>query len=215
MMMMMSGLRWQLGVAAGLVAAASAQPALAQDRPMYELPPINPNRERPPITARKLPPIEVLESELPPITASELPPIEVLGSIAVPASDLANLQVVGVVYRLSARVLLRPDGDVDILSGVVWVPVPRRSTSMTPMVPVRRHLNIYHHTAGLEVKLFASAPWHLDANLGAGASTLDFDDFAVAGTPIDFTETYFTATGGPKLGYRRDRRTTHCHPERG
>ncbi len=73
MRIMMSGLRWQLGVAAGLVAAASAQPALAQDRPIYELPPINPNRERPPITARKL------------------PRIEVLGSIAIPASDLANL----------------------------------------------------------------------------------------------------------------------------
>ena len=60
-----------------------------------------------------------------------------------------------------------------------------------------------------------TSPWHLDTHLGAGASTLDFDDFTVAGKLIDFPETYFTATGGPKLGYRRDRRTTHCHPERG
>ncbi len=46
-----------------------------------------------------------------------------------------------------------------------------------------------------------TSPWHLDANLGAGASMLDFDDFTVSGTPIDFAETYFTATGGLKLGY--------------
>ncbi len=125
--------------------------------------------------------------------------LEGRGGIAVPAGDLANLQDVGpsigvgLVYQLSPRVSLRLDGDVDFLSGV-------DADGSGLEAP---DLNIYHYTAGLEVKLLDSeaSPWHLDANVGAGASTLDFDDFTVAGTPIDFTETYFTATGGLKLAY--------------
>ncbi len=71
--------------------------------------------------------------------------IEGRGGIAVPASDLANLQDVGpsigvgLVYRLDPRVSLRLDGDVDILSGV-------DADSSGPEAP---DLNIYHYTAGL------------------------------------------------------------------
>ncbi len=125
--------------------------------------------------------------------------IEGRSGIAVPASDLADLQDVGpsvgvgLVYRLSPRVALRFHGDVDILSGV-------DADGSGPEAP---DANIYHYTAGLDVRLLdsESSPGHLDANIGFGYSTLDFDDFAVTGTPIDFTETYFTTTGGLKLAY--------------
>ncbi|MEN8145495.1 MAG: outer membrane beta-barrel protein [Gemmatimonadota bacterium] len=125
--------------------------------------------------------------------------LEGRGGIAVPTGDLADLLDVGpsfgagLSYQLSPRVSLRLDGDVDILSGV-------DADGSGPEAP---DANIYHYNLGLELKLLDSeaSPWHLAANVGAGASTLDFDDFAVLGTPVDFNETYFTANGGLKVAY--------------
>lgn len=125
--------------------------------------------------------------------------IEGRGGIAIPASDLADLEDIGptfglgLSYSLSPRIALRIDGDVDLLSGV-------DSDGSGPEAP---DMNIYHYNAGLTFRLLNpdTNRWALDANLGAGLSTLDADSFELGGETVDFSETYFTANGGLKLGY--------------
>jgi hypothetical protein len=125
--------------------------------------------------------------------------IEGHGGIAIPTSDLADLEDagpsfgVGLTYDLSPRIAIRVAGDVDILGGV-------DSDGSGPEAP---DMNIYHYNAGLGFRLLDPEAGRvtLDVNVGAGLSTLDVDSFSVGGQTVDFSETYFTANGGLKLGY--------------
>ncbi len=64
-------------------------------------------------------------------------------------------------------------------------------------------MNVYHYNLGLGYALLnpETTNWTLDANVGAGGSTIDLDEFTVSGVPVDFSETYFSLNGGLKLGY--------------
>lgn len=125
--------------------------------------------------------------------------IEPRVGIAIPAGDLSDVADVGpgvgigFAYRLSNRLAVRIDGDVDILSGL-------DSSGTGPEGP---DATIYHYGAGLQYALLdpATNRWAIDVNLGAGASTFDVDDFSAGGDPVDFSETYFTANGGVQVGY--------------
>ncbi len=125
--------------------------------------------------------------------------LEGRGGIAVPASDLADLEDVGanvgvgLAYNLSPRLALRLDASVDLLSG-------DDSQGPGPAVP---DMNVYHYNLGLGYALLnpKTTNWTLDTNVGAGGSTIDLDEFTVSGVPVDFSETYFSLNGGLKLGY--------------
>ncbi len=125
--------------------------------------------------------------------------LEARGGVAVPASDLSDLLDVGptfglgFAYNLSSRIALRIDGDVDVLSGV-------EADGAGPAAP---DMNIFHYNAGLAASLVdpLRSSWNIDINLGGGASTFDSDSFQVGGTARDFSQTYFTANGGLRVGY--------------
>lgn len=125
--------------------------------------------------------------------------IDARGGVAVPASAVADLEDVGASvgigfsYALSPRIAVRLDGDVDILSGTD----SEVSGSSAP------DMNIYHYGAGLGVAIFdpARSRWAVDLNVGAGASTFDVDTFPADGSTVDFSETYFTTSGGLAIGY--------------
>jgi hypothetical protein len=129
--------------------------------------------------------------------------VEARGGIAIPTSDLSDLADegpsfgVGVSFPLNSRLSVRVDGDVDILSG-------KDASGTDPEGP---DMNLYHYGAGLEYALVqpGDSRWGLDVNIGAGATTFDVDEFDVMGTPVDFSETYFTANGGLTLGYQVSR----------
>jgi len=125
--------------------------------------------------------------------------VEPRAGIAIPAGDLSDVADVGpgvglgLSYKLTNRLALRLDGDVDILSGL-------DASGTGPEGP---DATIYHYGAGLEYALLdpTTNRWAIDVNLGAGASTFDVDDFSVGGNVVDFSETYFTANGGIQVGY--------------
>lgn len=125
--------------------------------------------------------------------------VDARGGIAIPASDLADLQDVGasagvgLSYDLTRRLAVRVDGDVDILSGA-------DSGVSGASAP---DFNVFHYGAGLALGLIdpASSPWNIVVNAGAGASTFDSDTFTAGGTTTDFSETYFTANGGLRVAY--------------
>lgn len=126
--------------------------------------------------------------------------VEARGGIAIPTSDLSDLADsgpsfgVGVSFPLNNRLRLRVDGDVDLLSG-------NDASGTNPEGP---DINLYHYGAGLEYALVqpGASRWGIDINVGAGATTFDADDFDVMGTPVDFSETYFTVNSGLTLGYQ-------------
>ncbi|MFQ5530924.1 MAG: outer membrane beta-barrel protein [Gemmatimonadota bacterium] len=132
--------------------------------------------------------------------AQESVSVEARGGIAIPTSDLSDIADegpsfgVGVSFPLNDRLAVRVDGDVDILSG-------KDASGPGSEGP---DLNLYHYGAGLEYALVqpGGSRWGLDVNVGAGATTFDSDEFDVMGTPVDFSETYFTANGGLTLGYQ-------------
>jgi len=125
--------------------------------------------------------------------------VDARGGVAVPASDLADLEDVGAslgigfAYALSSRVSLRIDGDADILSGSD----SGVSGSSAP------DLNIFHYGGGVAVSLLepGSSRWNLAVNVGAGAATFDSDTFSANGVSQDFSETYFSTNGGLRIGY--------------
>lgn len=131
--------------------------------------------------------------------AQEKLAVDARGGIAVPASDLAELEDVGasfgvgLSYRLTPRIALRLDGDADILSGTD----DEVSGSSAP------DMNIYHYGAGLGLAILdpSRSRWALDVNVGAGGSTFDVDTFSAGGSTVDFSETYVTTYGGLTIGY--------------
>jgi hypothetical protein len=131
--------------------------------------------------------------------------VEGRGGISVPAGDLADVFDVGpsfgagIGYRVHPRVTLRADGDVAILSGA--------DLATGEQAPDTR---LWHYNGGVEVALTppGESRWDVTANVGGGATTFSGDDFEPAvvnpvtgETVTDFSETYFTANGGLKVGY--------------
>lgn len=132
--------------------------------------------------------------------------LEGRGGISVPAGNLADVFDVGpglgagIGYRVHPRVALRIDGDVGILSGA-------DDLATGTEAPDTR---LWHYNGGVEFELTPpeASRWEVTANLAGGATTFSGDDFAqpltnpVTGeTVTDFSETYFTANGGLKVGY--------------
>ncbi len=116
---------------------------------------------------------------------------EARGGAGIPAGDLADLTDVGgtagagIGYWVHPRVNLRLDGDVDILTAAESGGLP--------------DLRLWHYNGGIEASLLdrSRTRWKLLTNVGAGATTIDSDEFG--GT--DLTRTYFALNGGLKVGY--------------
>lgn len=125
--------------------------------------------------------------------------IEPRAGVAIPAGDLSDAADVGpsvgigFAYRLTERLSLRVDGDADILAGLDSEGTGAEGPDVT----------IFHYGAGVDYALLdpSANQWSVGVNVGAGASTFDVDEFSVGGSPVDFSETYFTINGGLQVGY--------------
>lgn len=71
-------------------------------------------------------------------------------------------------------------------------------------------IDVYRYTGGVVGRLTPrESPWSVTANLGAGGVTYDSDEFeggavfnpATGERTDDFSQTYFSTTGGLKIGY--------------
>ncbi len=111
--------------------------------------------------------------------------------------DLADLADVGASfgagasYNVHPRIALRIDGDVEILTGADLA-----SGGEAP------DMTLFQYNGGVEVSVLepGTSRWRVLVNGGAGATTIDSDEFG--GAPAgDFNETYFTVNGGLKVGY--------------
>jgi hypothetical protein len=114
---------------------------------------------------------------------------EARGGTSIPAGDLADLTDVGgsagasIGYWIHPRLNLRLDGDVGIL--------PSQRAALPD-------LRLWNYGAGLEASVLSPASrLTLLARVGAGATTLDTDDFGGR----DLTLTYFALNGGLTVGY--------------
>lgn len=122
------------------------------------------------------------------------------GGVALPTGDLADLALedvgpsfgLGVGYHVHPRVAVRADGELSMFAGD---DVAAGGTGPD--------VSLLHYTAGVDVELTrpGAGPWDLTANVGAGATTWDTDEFIVDGTADELSETYPTANGGLRLGY--------------
>ncbi|MBA4157844.1 MAG: hypothetical protein H0X65_10255 [Gemmatimonadetes bacterium] len=123
--------------------------------------------------------------------------------IVVPSGALNELEKVGSAfagglgYRWDRRLAARIDFEHDFLQGEDIIP----PSGAAPAVVLR------HVVAAVEVSLPEVAPLRLSpsANLGAGATHLDFESFSVPSGPqqgtYDISGTYFTLNGGARLSY--------------
>ena len=134
------------------------------------------------------------------LRAQEKFEVEGRGCVAVPIGDLADLQDVGGSVGIgfsswfSPRIAVQAGGALEILTGV-------DSDQSGPAAP---DMNLWHYNGGIALRLIdpASASRRtVNINLGAGATTFDSDDFQLSGQTTSFSETYFTANGGVKVGY--------------
>jgi hypothetical protein len=128
--------------------------------------------------------------------------VDVRVGAAVPAADLTDYADVGVnfgagaAWHLTDRVALRVDGDVNALPG-------RSDVATAGAVP---DLRLWHVGGGLQfdlARMRTTSPWSLEANVGAGAATLDTDPFQDGPNgEVDLTQTYPDVNAGLELGYR-------------
>lgn len=136
--------------------------------------------------------------------------VDARGGIAVPMGDLGDLADVGptvgigVAYRVSPRLSVRVDGDLDLYSGADF----GATSAAQPSAP---DMTLWHYSGGLQYDVTepGSSGLSVSANVGAGATIVDTDPFV--GGPVenpetgeieaDFNETYFTANGGVRIGY--------------
>ena len=125
------------------------------------------------------------------------------GGAAIPARHLADVSDPGakvgadLSYWMSDQVALSVDGSVDMLPATEETAVP---------VNVLPDLKLWHYGLGAKIDLVAAdaSPWSLVLKGGAGATTMDTDELAVAPAPgeEDFTETYLRVNGGLDIGYQ-------------
>ena len=112
--------------------------------------------------------------------------------VGLPAGDLADLTDPGFTtgldlsYRVHPRIALRAGGSVEFLP----------ASDELVAIGAGSDLDLWHYDAGVEVALLppGRSPWSLTLDLGAGASTFDFET-------SESTETYFTTSGGLRVGY--------------
>lgn len=124
--------------------------------------------------------------------------VDANGGVSLPAGDLEDVYDVGgrvgigIGYLVAPRVAIRVDGDVDFLTG----------SDDAPGAP---NLRLWHYGAGVSVNLLDPdrTRWTLLVDAGAGATTMDSDDFPAeaVGQEDSFTETYFQLNGGLQVGY--------------
>jgi hypothetical protein len=118
--------------------------------------------------------------------------VEGRAGVGIPGGDLANVEDpgfsagVGVSYRVTSRLRLRVDGDVETLLGAT---VPNSLTAYDD-------LKLWHYVAGLQLDLLRPivVPWRVSAGVGVGATTWKFDQSTGS-------KTYLTTTGFVRVGY--------------
>ena len=121
--------------------------------------------------------------------------------IGVPIGDFSDLAVddvaptfgVGVGYAVHPRVTVRVDGDVEMYGGTTF------DDGLGGTGP---DISLWHYGAGAEFEVTPPAgPWKVSANVGAGATTWDTDEFLSQAGVAEVSDTYFTASGGLRAGY--------------
>lgn len=130
--------------------------------------------------------------------------LEGQGGISLPTGRLADLVEAGpnaglqLAYRVSPRVALNLDGDVDLLNGVRLDPELRAPD-----------LRLWRYGGGLSADLLPRGRWSLVTSAGAGVTRFSSDEFTPPGsTEQKFQHTYFTSNAGLKLGYALGPRVT-------
>lgn len=134
--------------------------------------------------------------------------VDARGGISLPVSDLGDVADPGASFGLGAtywvheRIGVRVNGDAGLLTGL--------DADETGSGFESPDLDLYRYTGGVVARLTPrETRWDVTANLGAGGATYSSDDFA-AGTLVnpvtgeavqDFSSTYFSTTGGLKIGY--------------
>ena len=126
--------------------------------------------------------------------------IEVRGGVASAVEELNHytdpgaIVGVGIGWRLSDRLALWADGDLEVMSEDLAGTVVLPSTYL------------WHTHGGLELGLVQSdtSPWYVQAKGGAGATIMDTERFFEGGD--DFLHTYFSVSGGLRIGYRYSER---------
>lgn len=137
--------------------------------------------------------------------------VDARGGIAVPVGDLGDVADVGptfgagVAYRIHPRVSIRADADLEFYGGADFEAASAEQASAPD-------LSLWHFGGGVEydVTRAGASRWNVTANVGLGATTIDTDPFVegpvenpeTGETEADFNATYFTASGGLRLGYR-------------
>jgi hypothetical protein len=126
----------------------------------------------------------------------------VQGGASIPAKHLADMSEPGakvgadLSFWVSDQMALSVDGSLDMLPATDEGPVP--ATALPD-------LKLWHYGLGAKLDLVAADanPWSVVLKGGAGATTMDTDELAVAPTPeADFTETYLRVNGGLDIGYQ-------------
>lgn len=119
---------------------------------------------------------------------------------SIPLGDMADAWEVGpsfglgLVGHVSDRVALRADGELAFNSGQ-GLGGGQETPSLTQ----------FRYTGGVEMRFTESdvADWYTVVGLGAGGASLSTDDFLLPGGQVaEFSETYFTAYGAIRVGYR-------------
>lgn len=136
-----------------------------------------------------------LQAQTAPGTADRTPGrwgVSAGAGVGLPAGDLADLSDPGFTtgldlsYRVHPRIALRVGGGVELLP----------ASDELAAIGQGSDLDLWHYDAGVEVALLPPrrSAWSLTLDLGAGASTFDFET-------SETTETYFTTSGGLQVGY--------------
>lgn len=125
---------------------------------------------------------------------------EVRAGPSIPGDNLTEIVDVGFAvggaadWWVNDRVALRLDGNVDLMPG-----------NDVGAIDVQPDTRLFHYGGGILVDLMPAEMerWTLTTSLGAGAVTIDTDEFAQAAATEDndFTETYFDVNAGLRLGY--------------
>lgn len=132
--------------------------------------------------------------------------LESQGGITLPASRLADVASAGpnvglkLAYQVRSSLTVNLVGDVDFLNG-------ERLQSATRAPDMR----LWHYGLGVEKQLLPAGMRKVSvaANLAAGATTFASDEFAAgSGGLRDFNHTYFTTSGGLRVGYTLSRKIT-------
>lgn len=133
-----------------------------------------------------------------PASAQQKFAVDGQGGIAMPAGRLADVTDLGpnfglqVSYRLRPALAINLFGDLDLLSGdelAAGVTAP--------------DFRLWHYGLGLHADMLPRRmqKWSLGGSLGIGATTFASDEFGPTAARDTYKHTYFTTSGGLRLGY--------------